>query len=261
MEWDSEGIVTRITPHGEEGGLLCVFTPDRGRWVGYLRRRRPHRNKSALQLGAHIRVLWKARLEEQLGTFTYEPLGGGLAGVLSSPLRLALLGSALGLVNFLPERELCPEIYALLFELICGGEDDLFFKIVAFEYHLLKELGFGLSLRTCAVTGGSEDLSYISPKSGKAVCRAAGWEWRHRLFPFPQCLKACALSLEMPEPLCLKDGVVADTLDGLMITGHFFSRHVFEPRRCGPPLARERLVSLLQKPRLPLFHHGRVCSQ
>ncbi|MCP5367993.1 MAG: DNA repair protein RecO C-terminal domain-containing protein, partial [Hyphomicrobiales bacterium] len=107
---------------------------------------------------------------------------------------------------------------------------------VKWELGLLGELGFGLDLGSCAATGVVEDLSHVSPRSGRAVSRAAAEPYLDRLLPLP--------------PFLLRPGALggpAEVLDGLALAGHFLERHVFAPHGLAVPAARQRLVARLRR--------------
>ncbi len=106
---------------------------------------------------------------------------------------------------------------------------------VRWELGMLEQLGFGLDVSACAVTGGSDDLVWVSPRSGRAVCAAAGEPYRDRLLALPAFL--------LGGPDGGPDAVAA----GLRLTGHFLSRHLFVHDRAGPPPARERFLARIAR--------------
>ena len=99
--------------------------------------------------------------------------------------------------------------------------------VVRFELQLLSELGFGLDLEQCAATGATGELIYVSPKSGRAVSRAAGEPWADRMLRLPAFLRDRGAQPDS-----------RDLADGFALTGLFLARHVLEPR--GLTLADER---------------------
>ncbi|HVZ00126.1 MAG TPA: DNA repair protein RecO [Dongiaceae bacterium] len=218
MEFTDDAIVLSTRRHGEANLVLSALTREHGRHLGLVkggasRRQRPH-----LEIGNRLKVVWHARLEEQLGSFTIEPTGAVSAQLLDDPLRLAGLASACAVADIvLPERELHEDVFtatAALIEAIAGAGGDWLAGYVRWELALLASLGFGLDLSRCAATGGTEDLAYVSPKSGRAVGRAAGEGYRDRLLPLPAFLIARAAPGR------------DDLLAGLRLTGYFLDRHV-----------------------------------
>jgi DNA repair protein RecO (recombination protein O) len=149
------------------------------------------------------------------------------------------LATLAGLAQLLPEREPHRRIYdALLIVLDAIEQDDVWpALLVRWELGLLDELGFGLDLSKCAATGSSDELVYVSPKTGRAVSAAAGQPYRDRLLVLPPFLRTGG------------DATVADVLAGFRLTGHFLARHVFEPRGLPAPEQRAWIIrQLAQRP-------------
>jgi DNA repair protein RecO (recombination protein O) len=139
-----------------------------------------------------------------------------------------------------PERDSHPDLYAALQAILDFLDDPLVAGglIVRFELKLLDDLGFGLDLERCAVTGASDDLIYVSPRSGRAVSRAAGVSYKDRLLALPDFLLASAtIAPHSPEELA----------DAFRLTGYFLARHVYEPRGIEPSDARASLLSLIAR--------------
>ncbi len=57
-------------------------------------------------------------------------------------------------------------------------------ELVRWEALLQADLGFGLDLTACAVTGETAGLAYVSPRTGRAVTEAAAGTWTGRLLRF-----------------------------------------------------------------------------
>ncbi len=237
MEWRDQGILLGSRHHGETSVIIEVFTPEHGRHAGVVRGGVSRRMAPVLQTGAQVDVEWRARLEDHLGVFRVEPLKSR-AWVMGDRLALAGLNAVCALLRFaLPEREAHGRLYRnslILLDLL--DQPEIWpLAYLNWEMALLEEMGFGLDLRRCAVMGEkSNDLSYISPRTGRAVSRAGAGDWADRLLPLPPCL--------------LGDGPAPDTeiVQGLDITGHFL-RHHLAPHLGDKPLpdARSRLVDLV----------------
>jgi DNA repair protein RecO (recombination protein O) len=101
---------------------------------------------------------------------------------------------------------------------------------------MLSELGFGLDLSSCAATGRTEELVYVSPKSGRAVSRQAGAAWQNRLLPLPAFFA---------EPAAAPSA--AELRDGFALTGFFLERLVYEPRGLPMPDARAQFLSAIAR--------------
>ena len=238
MEWQDEGVLLVARRHGESALVATFLTPGHGRHAGLVRGGAGRRARPLYQTGNRLRLTWRARLPEHLGTFAAEPVRLYAADVLDDPARLAGLSAACALLDArLPERDPHPALYQVLVELLdavaAGRWPDWAADYVRFELALLAELGFGLDLSACAATGSREDLAYVSPKSGRAVSRPAGAGYVDRLLPLPAFLTGAGAP----------DG--AQVLEGLRLTGYFLRRHLFGADDRPVPGARERLLSLL----------------
>lgn len=236
MEWREEGTLLRRSPHGETSAIIEVFTERHGRHAGIVRGGTSRKMAAVLQPGTQVDVSWRARLEDHLGTFTVEPVRSR-AHLTSDRKTLAGLNAMTGLLSFsLPEREPHKAIYhhtQTVLEMMDGEFWPLGY--LQWELALLEELGFGLDLAQCAVTGSTEDLAYISPKSGRAVAHHAAGEWKERLF--------------LLSPALLGKSAEADDIQsGLRVVGHFLKTRLAPSLGNKPvPEARNRLVDLLAR--------------
>jgi DNA repair protein RecO (recombination protein O) len=239
MQWDDEGIVLASRAHGERALVVQLLTREHGRHAGLLRGGQSPKTRAHWQIGNRLTVTWRARLAEHLGFITGEVMEAYAARLLDDPLRLAALASATALAaSALPEREPHPRAYRLLLHLIeaLGADDRWAIAYVEWEIALLEELGFGLDLSSCAATGATEDLVYVSPRSGQAVSEAAGAPYREKLLPLPGFLRRVEAR---PEP--------QEVLDGLRLAGFFLEQRVFAPHQRKLPAARSRYVDGLTK--------------
>jgi DNA repair protein RecO (recombination protein O) len=235
MEWTGVGILLTARPHGESAAIIEVLTPDHGLHKGVVRGGTGRRMAPILQPGAQLQLVWRARLDDHLGTFTVEPIRARAAAIMTDAERLAALNSVSALAVFaLPERDPHPRFYAVtehLLDLLAGGEP-WFGTYLAWERLLLEDTGYGLDLTECAVTGATEGLAYVSPRTGRAVTQTGAGGFADRLLPLPALL----LDETAPET---RDGMA----QGLRTTGHFL-HDVLAPALGNRPLpeARARLV-------------------
>ncbi len=240
MEWQDEGVVLAARRHGDSSLIASLLTLAHGRCAGLVRGGAGRRARPVFQPGNRLRVTWRARLAEHLGSFTAELEAATGAGLLDDPLRLAALSSTCALLETtLPERDPHPNLYGCLIELldILASSGQWSEAYVRFEVELLAELGFGLDLDVCAVTGQPTDLAYVSPRTGRAVSRAGAGRYAPRLLPLPAFLIGAG-----PAD---RDQI----LQGLHLTGMFLRQHVYEPAERSMPVARERLIARLGNPR------------
>ncbi|MGH1457585.1 MAG: DNA repair protein RecO [Paracoccaceae bacterium] len=239
MDWRDQGILLSVRPHGESGAIIEVFTPDRGRHAGVVRGGASRKMAPILQPGAQLDLQWSARLEDHLGTFRAEPLRSRSAAAMASRLSLAGLNAVTALLLFcLPERQAYADLYArteVLLDLL-GAPEVWPLAYLKWEMALLGEMGFGLDLSCCAVTGARDGLAYVSPRTGRAVSHAGAGDWADRLLPLP--------------PIMLGQGAGEDAqiAQGLRITGHFLSgRLALEVVQKPLPEARARFVQQFEK--------------
>lgn len=239
MNWSDEGIVLSVRPHGETAAVVELLTRAYGRHFGLLHGGQGRRLRPVLQIGNHVEATWKGRLSEQLGFFTIELRKGYAAGALERPLALAGLTSLCALARLLPERDPHPDLYEISLFVLSYLDDDSIWPAlyVRWELNLLAELGFGLDLSSCAATGATENLVWVSPKSGRAVSAAAGEPYRDRLLRLPQFLIKSEDAPATPR----------DVLDGLALTGTFLTKRILIPQDVAMPEARQRLVAALSR--------------
>lgn len=187
IEWLDEGIVLSARPHGENAAILDMFTRAHGRHAGVVRGGAGRRLRPLLQPGADLSLRWRARLEEHLGAYTIEPLHAR-SSLTEQRLTLAGLATVTALLSLaLPERDPHPALHLATTALLDldAPPADWARAYLFWELRLLEELGFGLDLSRCAVTGARENLAFVSPRSGRAVARGAAEEWEARLLPLP----------------------------------------------------------------------------
>jgi DNA repair protein RecO (recombination protein O) len=238
MDWRDEGILLSMRPHGETSAIIEVLTAAHGRHAGVVRGGASRKMAATLQPGTGLTLEWRARLDEHIGSFTVEPLKSR-AHLMSDRLALAGLMSVCAVLHeALPEREPHPELWRKTLELLDGlGLEGWPAAYVRWELCLLEEIGFGLDLSVCAVTGATEGLAYVSPKSGRAVTARGAGEWADRLLPLPE-------GLDGEGPLGLEAVAM-----GLRLTGFFLDRELRPVLHDRPlPEARSRLVDLISRP-------------
>ena len=242
MEWVDQGIVLAVRKHGESSVVATLLTALHGRHAGLVRGGSGRHLRGALQVGNRLRVTWRARLSEHLGNFSCELAYARTATVLADKQRLAGFSAAAALLErSLPEREPQPDVYAAFDELLdtIAASSRWPEQYVAWEIGLLRELGFGLDLSHCAVTGRTDDLAYVSPRSGRAVSRDAAAEYRNRLLALPAFLAGGSGADDPPS----KEDISA----GLSLTGYFLEHHVLTPSGNRIPAARLRLLDIFQR--------------
>jgi DNA repair protein RecO (recombination protein O) len=238
MEWTNPAIILSLTPYGEGDQRAVVLTEAEGAWHGLARGGASRRGAPVWQEGNLIAARWVARLPEQLGSLTAELVHPAAALAMNDGLSLAVLRAGCAVAaGALPEREAHPAAFLALARLLAGigivGAS--LPALVRFEVDLLRELGYGLDFTACAVTGGVDDLAFVSPRTGRAVSRAAAGVWEQRLLKLPGFLVGDAAA------------DLAACRDGLALTGYFLARDAFGARHVPLPSARVALYDLVMR--------------
>ncbi|MGI4732793.1 MAG: DNA repair protein RecO [Janthinobacterium lividum] len=240
MHLVAPAIVLAARAHGEHGAIVRALTEHDGLRPGYLRGGRSRRLGPVVQPGNAVVAEWRARTDEQLPALTVEPVHSR-AVLFEQALPAAAIEWVCALTAAaLPEAQPYPALYAGLSGLLDAIEAAPAARgwagsLARYELLLLAELGFGLDLAACIVTGVTDDLAFVSPRSGGAVSGGAAAGYEARLLPLPRVLR---------------EGGAAgwhDVMAALRITGHFLSRDILTDRRAAPLAARERLVERLRQ--------------
>jgi len=240
MRLETQAIICAVRPHGEHGAIVRALTPADGIQPGYVRGGRSRRLRPVLLPGNKVHAEYRARTDEQLPHLTVE-LTESRGALLSEPLASAAIEWVAALTtSVLPEAQAYPRVFEALDGLLAAIESAPAARIwatalVRYELLVLAELGFGLDLSECASTGTSNDLAFVSPKSGRAVSAGAGEPYRAQLFALP--------------PFLAEGGAAHwdDINDGFRITGHFLARDLLIERQADVLDARGRLLDRLRR--------------
>jgi DNA repair protein RecO (recombination protein O) len=232
MEWDAPTIVLDARPYGEGDAVAAVMSEAHGLHRGLARGGASRGKAATWQTGNLVQVRWTARLSDQLGSFSGELIHPGAAHVMDDALGLAMLTAICAVAEgALPEREPHARIFDGLLRLIPRlplGPSQLA-EVVRWEMVVLADLGYGLDFSTCAVTGRTEGLAYVSPRTGRAVTAEGAGQWSGRLLPLPGFLVGEA------------GNDVTAWRDGLRLTGHFLTRDAFGHQHRPLPQSRQML--------------------
>ena len=237
VEFEDDGFVLASRSHGETGAIVDILTAAHGRWAAHGPGGASRRMTPILQPGSRVTLSYRARVADQLGSARLEGEGEGASSLFDDPLALSALAAASALVaGALPEREPHPGAFFAFEALVAALEAPEIWPavLVRFEMGLLQELGFGLDLSRCAVTGSPDDLVWVSPRTGRAVSAVAGEPYRDRLLPLPRFLLSAQGGLE-----------AGDNAAGLALMGRFLQDFVFSAVNRPLPPARVRLIERL----------------
>lgn len=240
MEWSDQGIVLSTHVHGENAVVASLLTRAHGRYGGLVMGGRSSRLRGLLEPATLVAARWRGRLPEHLGQYSLESIRGYAAPFLDDANRLATLASVCALLDAtLPERQPHPALHDATLAMF-GLLDSTAWaeSYVRWELGLLAELGFGLELNRCAVSGSNDYLAYVSPRTGRAVSAAAAEPWRDRLLPLPGFL------------IGLGGGGPVEVAQGLALTGHFLERHLLNGALPGATTRlRERYKNIVARSR------------
>jgi len=237
MEWSGRGHVLAVRPHGETSAIVELLTEDQGRHAGLVRGGRSRTLRPVLQPGNSVTAIWRARLADHLGHYTIEADIARAGLVMDDALSLAGLNSACALAcQALPERESHAPVYrAMEVFLDALGDIDIWPALyVRWEFGLLRDLGYGMDLEKCAVTGEVEGLTHVSPRTGRAVSRDAAAPYLDKLLALPRFLRDPEAGFD-----------TGDITNGLALTGFFLQRRVLWPMDRDLPESRMRLIKAL----------------
>lgn len=188
MKFNDEGYIINIKKHGESSAILTVLTRQNGKVVGFVKNGLTKKNLGVYQLGNFVAIEAYARVDENMLSLKVELIAPTAVNFISDAAKLETLASFCGLCNAcMPEQMPLERLFYYVdsfFNLIL--EDNWITHYSYFEFYLLDFLGIALDLSECSATGTTENLKYVSPKTGKAVCAEAGEPYKNRLFSFPQ---------------------------------------------------------------------------
>jgi DNA repair protein RecO (recombination protein O) len=238
MEWTDDGLMLGAKPFGETGALAEIFTRSHGRAAALVYGGASRRIKPLLQPGNAVSVTWKGRTGEQLGFFAPLELNEPHAArLMHDAAALTALTAAIALIRAAtPERQAFPGLFDAMSVLVNGlAVAEVWPALYTrFELGLLTEVGYGLDLSRCAITGAVTSLAWVSPKTGRAACAAAGAPYSDKLLVLPPFLVDAEAEIAS-----------GDVADAFALTGFFLDRRVFDPQGQGMPDARRRLIELL----------------
>ena len=240
MRISTPAIVVALRPHGEHGAVVRLMTPEHGLQAGYIRGARGRRLRPVLLPGNQVEASLSARTDTQLAQATVE-LEHSRGPLLQEPLPAAAIDWTCALTaTALPEGQPYPRLYQALDGLLTAIEaapsaSGWGAALVRYELLVLAELGFGLDLDRCAVSGSNDELVAVSPRSGRAVSAAEAEPFTGQLLALPRFIR--------------EGGVASwpDILNGLGLTGHFLLRDLLTDRSAPIAEARSRLVERLRR--------------
>jgi DNA repair protein RecO (recombination protein O) len=239
-EWSDRAISLGLRRFGETGAILEVFAREQGRRRGLVYGGASRTKRAPMQAGNTLSVTWKARTDDNLGFFSLAETERERAAVhMADGEALAGL-SALAelLAAALPEGEAKPALYDAAETLLNSLDDETVWPalFIRFELGLLTMLGYGLDLSSCAVSGGNDGLTHVSPRTGRAVRGSEAGEYLSRLLPLPAFLTDSKAS-----------ATPVDIHNGFRLTGHFLGERLFADLNKPVPEARFLMIDRLER--------------
>lgn len=231
------GYIINLRKYGESSLILTVLTKEHGKITGFVKNCLSKKNLSTYQLGNLLMIDAYSRVDDNMLSLKIELISPLSVNFMIDADKLQVLSCFCGLANScLPEMENLERFYYYVdsfFNLI--NEDDWLVHYIYFEYYLLEFLGISLDLSECSATGTTENLKYVSPKTGRAVCEEAGFIYKERLFAYPRFI------LEKnyhPSRL--------EMADLLKMTGFFLNKNFFAAHGLKFPQNRVNLANILR---------------
>ena len=204
------GILISLRPFNERDALARVFTRDYGIVVGMMRGAVVAKKNKPL-VGQVGNMVWNARLDSQLGVFHWGADKNLAAPIMLNPNALMAMNAVFALVDaLLPEREAYSNLYDKTLGLLSG---DVLMGYLDWEINLLRELGYALDLSRCSGCGRTEDLHYLSPRTGRAVCDECAAPYINKLYKLPLSLGVTGRFLEN---VCLQQGIEVPIMRRMM---------------------------------------------
>jgi DNA repair protein RecO (recombination protein O) len=216
--FSDQGIIISVRGHGESGGVVQVLSENHGKCGGYANGAQSSgRLRSALQQGNHVTFDWQSKSEGQLGRFDLELDRDITVSIMDDSRALMAVQSACGLIDmFVPDRENYESLYHGTSAFMDIVKTDSWPAIyITWEMAFLREMGYGIDISKCTVTGATENLTHISPKSGRAVCEAEAKPYAHKLLEIPKFLQGQGIEQ-------------GDIAKGLKMTGYFMMHRLLQ---------------------------------
>ena len=240
MNWTDEGLLLSVNPHGEKSAIIQVLTRTKGLHAGIIQNAFSRKMSSTLQPSSQLHLNWSSRLEEHLGSYKLDLLKTRADIFLGNKLALDVFNSLSSLcISILAERDPMPDFYKITVKFLdqIVNQKKWEFLYLDWELDLLTSIGYGLDLKKCVATGTTDNLFYISPKSGKAVCKEKGLKYDKKLLRFPDILRDKEKDNEFSR---------LELVAGLSVTGFFLKKWItYSLQNKQTMKIRQRLIDTL----------------
>ena len=233
MQWNSEAIIIKQQQFSDDKLLCWLFSETHGVYKGLISLNKKTRNQ--IQVGNIVNATWTARLPEHLGSYYCDMLKPLSMAIINDKLKLTSVASLCSILSLLPERILEAKIYdhSIIYLLTLKDHKNWLTEYLKLELILLQEIGYGLDLQNCAVTGFKDNLYYVSPKTGKAVTKEIGVAYHDKLF-------------KLPKFFIEEESIIAeDIIAGFTMMSYFIDKQLCRPQNKDLPSARIRFAELV----------------
>ena len=232
MQINDEGFILKRRKYGESSLIITFFSLGHGINTGLLKGVLK-KDFGTYEIGNKVYIKSSFRLENQLWNCRFELIKNNSINYFDNKSKLNTLLSVCYLINLtLPLNIKQTKIFNKTDILINNLFKENFIKnYILWELFLLSELGYGLDLNKCVVSGNKNNLKYVSPKSGKAVSKSSGEEYKKKLLLLPQFFIDKEI---LPSQNELKNGI--------LLTG-FFLKKILKQNGKKIPFCRKNILS------------------
>ena len=239
MQFSGEGYIIKLRNQGEKSLIATLVCPEHGKIVGFINGAHSKRGLGVYQLGNYISFNAYARVaENMLSLKGVELVEAHTADFMLNTDKIEALSSLCRLLDVcVAENDNLGRFYKEVKDFFKHINDDNWLVYYSyFEYYLLDFLGVGLDISECAVTGKTEGLSYVSPKTGRAVCEEIGAPYKDKLYAYPQYI--------VDKNYRPKRAEVANLL---AMTGGFLTKNFLAGHNLQLPEKRANLLNIVKK--------------
>jgi DNA repair protein RecO (recombination protein O) len=225
MVWNDEGIVLSSRKYGEKRRFVNILTKEHGKTSGFY----GIMNRNAFSVMSKVEInfikthsnfgYWEKKIEQQNWIYLF-----------NSKAHISMCQSICTLLDqALPFNLKYIKIYDFLVYIINSAKFlsqlDIVKLYTYFEFLLLNEIGFGFDLHECGVCGKSENLHFLSPKTGRAASRECAANYKGTLFVIPSFWKIFQNLTSYEEVISLEI-TESELKSSLNITWHFIRIHI-----------------------------------
>ena len=232
-----EGYILSAIKYGEKALIVTILSASKGKIVGFVSEGNSKKNRGIFQIGNKIFYEASSRLEENMKRlFRIELVEPNAINFMMDAQKLELISASVPMfIKLLNENEEVLPFYEIIGKFFKANSlKEMLIQYSYFEFYALEYLGLGLMLDCCAVTGQTDELYYVSPKTGKAVCKEIGAPYHDKLFKYPQFVVDKSDSPSYKE-----------IFNVLEMTSYFLKENFFKFHNIKMPESRHKMKDIL----------------